>query len=80
MTRAHNAHSIMSRMHAKYVDDITVAEALDLTNVLDVESEENLTRPLNHHQRTKHTIVPGCSQVGIQLQELKEYTYKKKCK
>ena len=75
MTRAHNAHRIMSRMHAKYVDDLTLAEALDLKHVLNVESEENLTRPLNQHERTEHTLIPGCSQVEIQLQELEEYAH-----
>ena len=63
MTRAHNAHSIMIRMHAKYVDDLTVDEALHITKVLNVERGENLTRPLNHHQRTEHRLVPGCSKV-----------------
>ena len=46
MTRAHNAHRIISRMHAKYVDDLTVAEALDLKIVLTEEREDRLIRPL----------------------------------
>ena len=75
MTIAHNAHRIMSRMHAKYVDDLNLAKALDLKHVLNVESEENLTRPLNQHERTEHTLIPGCSQVEIQLQELEEYAH-----
>ena len=45
MTRAANAHKIIDRMHAKYVDDLTVAEAFKLKNVLNVESETELRRP-----------------------------------
>ena len=48
MTQAHNAHKVMMTMHAKYVDDPTVAEALKLKNALNVEKEEHLKRPLNY--------------------------------
>ena len=76
ITRAHNAHKIISRMHAKYVDDLTVAEALNLKDVLTVEREENITRPLNYHQRTEHILIEGNSQVQRQLKELEEYAAK----
>ena len=49
MTRAANAHKLISHMHAKYVDDLTIAEALDLKNVLCVKREQSLLRPLNYH-------------------------------
>ena len=48
-------------MYAKYVDDLTVAEAFKLKDVLDVESETELRRPLNYHQRTEHKLRGGVS-------------------
>jgi hypothetical protein len=72
-TRAANAHKIISRMHAKYVDDLTVAEAFKLKNVLYVEKESELIRPLNYHERTEHRLKEGCSEVEKQLTELEEY-------
>ena len=72
-TRAANAHKIISRMHAKYVDDLTVAEALKLKDVLYVENEKELKRPLNYHERTEHKLKDDCSEVEKQLKELEEY-------
>ena len=73
ITRAANAHKIISKMHAKYVDDLTVAEALKLKDVLYVERESELKRPLNYHERTEHKLIKGCSEVEKQLDELQEY-------
>ena len=67
-------------MHAKYVDDLTVAEAFKLKNVLNVESETELRRPLNYHQRTEHTLREGCSEVEQQLKELEEFAERKEMK
>ena len=72
-TRAANAHKIISRMHAKYVDDLTVAEALKLKDVLYVENQKELKIPLNYHERTEHMLKDECSEVEKQLKELEEY-------
>ena len=55
------------------VDDLTIAEALDLKHVLHVEREESLLRPLNYHQRTEHNIAAGSSQVEQKLKEIEEH-------
>ena len=60
-------------MHATYVDDLTVAEAFKLKNVLYVEKESELLRPLNYHDRTEHKLKEWCSKVEQQLKELEEY-------
>jgi hypothetical protein len=80
MTRAANAHKIIDKMHAKNVDDLTVAEAFKLKNVLKGESETELRRPLNYHQRTEHKLLEGCSEVEKQLKELEEYAESKEMK
>ena len=70
MTIAANAHKLISHMHANYVDDLTIAEALDLKNILCVEREQSLIRPLNYHQRTEHKITADSSQVEQKLKEI----------
>ena len=76
VTRAANAHKVIKAMHAKYVDDLTVAEAVNLRNVLSVEEESSLTRPLNYHQRTEQVLKENCSLVQNQLKEIEEYAVK----
>ena len=73
VTRAANAHKLISHMHAKYVDDLTVAEALKLKDVLSEEIEQNLTRPLNYHQRTEHKIIENSSQVEQKLEDIEDH-------
>ena len=66
-------------MHAKYVDDITVAEALNLKEVLHTEKENKLRRPLNFHQRTEQILKEEDSQVAQQLKEISEYASTNEC-
>jgi hypothetical protein len=73
ITRAANAHKVIKQMHAKYIDDLTVAEALNLKEVLTVEREEELIRPLNYHKRTEHKIKVNCSRVEDKLAEIEEH-------
>ena len=80
MIRAANAHKIIDRIHAKYVDDLTVAEAFKLKNVLNVESETELRRPLNYHQRNEHKLRQTCTDVEQQLKDLEEYAESKEMK
>ena len=44
--------------HWKYVDDLTLAEALYLKEQLKVDSEETLVKPLTYHSRTEHILPP----------------------
>ena len=73
VTQATNAHKVIANMHAKYVDDLTVAEAINLRNSLSVEEERNLVRPLNYHQRTEQVIKKEVCQVDKQLKEIEEH-------
>ena len=60
-------------MHSKYVDDLTVAEALKLVDVLVVEREENLIRPISYHKRTEHKLKMNCSQVEHKLADIEDH-------
>ena len=73
VTKAINAHKVMKTMHAKYVDDLTIAEVIDLRKVLCVANESDLERPLTYHQKTEQYIKEGASKVEEQLKEIEEY-------
>ena len=64
---------LIKNMHAKFVDDLTIAEAINLRNVLNVEPEDRLERPLNYHQRTEQTLKEDSSQVEHQLEKVHQY-------
>ena len=80
MTRAANAHTVIRAMHAKYVDDLTVAEALNIKDVLYVKQENELERQLNHHQRNEHGLKDNVSLVKEQLKKIQDYAEKMTCK
>ena len=61
ITRAANARKVIKNMHAKFVDGLTIAEAINLRNVLNVATEDNLVRPMNYHQRTEQTLMDDSS-------------------
>ena len=42
LTGAHNAHKVIKNMHAKYEDDLAIAEALKMKSGVSEESEEHL--------------------------------------
>ena len=73
LTRPVNAKTNMKNIHLKYVDDLTIAEALKLKNVLNVENNLRWERPLKYHNRTEQTLNPENSQVQAQLGELAAY-------
>ena len=41
LKQSHDPHKVIMSMHAKYVDDLTVAEALKLKNVITVEKKNS---------------------------------------
>ena len=40
------------------------------------KKEEQLKRPLNYHQRTKHSLKQDSSKVALQLNEIQEHAIK----
>ena len=73
LTRPVNAKTHIRNIHLKYVDDLTIAEAIKLKNVLNVENYVRWERPLKYHNRTEQTLNPVNSQVKAQLGELAAY-------
>ena len=73
LTRAAHARKTIGNIHLKYVDDLTIAEALKLKNVLVVENVPGRERPLEYHKRTEQKLNPEDSKVQAQLDELTKY-------
>ena len=73
ITQAHNAHTVIEKMHAKYVDDLTVAEAFKMKSVVAEEKEDQLSRPVNFHQRTEHVLKNSCSKVSDILMKIEDH-------
>ena len=73
-TKVANARSAIEDLHLKYVDDLTLAEAISLKSALSVENEMIWERPLRYQDRTEHLLPTGASQVQQQLVNLEEYS------
>ena len=67
LTRPVNGKTQIRNTHVKYVDDLTIAEAMKLKNVLHVDNNLSWKRPLNYHNRTEQILNQGDSQVQAQL-------------
>ena len=74
ITQAINKRKEIESKHWKYVDDLTIAEAIDLKTKLVRDVEKTLEKPLTYHERTEHILPPENSKVQAQLEKIVEYT------
>ena len=58
---------LANEIHLKFVDDLTIAEAIDLPGTLIQVPENQRTHPENYHDRTGHTLPPLSSSVHQQV-------------
>jgi len=68
----HNNNKI-ENIHWKYVDDITIAEAIELKSELNPDTGNSLERHLTFHNITKKRMPSENSQVQTQLNYLSTY-------
>jgi hypothetical protein len=73
LTKAFNKRRELDTKHWKYVDDLTVAEALKLKESLENDDDDILEKPLTYHNRTNQILPQEASQVQKQLEEIHEY-------
>ena len=60
----------INQIHLKYVEDLTLAEAIDLDNLISIP--DNVRKlPNNYHAR--HVLPPDCSTFQKQLNKVEEY-------
>ena len=69
----------MNRIHLKYIDDLTVAETVNLRQ-LDTLPIHERPQPDNYHARTGHHLDPAKSEVVEQLGLISQYTELNKMK
>ena len=68
-----NKFEELNRIHLKYVDDLTVAEAIKLEEKLVQKSADEIIQPLNYHERTGQHLPPESSEVQKELLEIEQY-------
>ena len=73
ITKPYNRRGPMPRIHLKYMDDMTVAEAIHLKKKVIVNPNPNPPRPLQYHERTGHILPEGQSSVQALLTDLSIY-------
>ena len=69
----HIAAKTLQEIHLKFVDDLTIAENLNLKNKLVKVSDSARPLPDTYHNRTGHILPPTRSNVYDELQNIKEY-------
>ena len=74
ITKSFNRRGPMQRIHLKYIDDMTVAEAIDLKKKLVENPDPCPPRPLKYHERTGHILPESESEVQQLLTEILTYT------
>ena len=63
----------LNEIHLKYVDDLTIAETINMKEQLGYKPPEHRPLPDNFHARTGHYLTPQKSRVYNQLLKTKEY-------
>ena len=80
ITRAMNKREELPAKHWKYVDDLTIAEALNLKDKLVNNTDKVWEEPVNFHNRTKQTLPTQESKVQEQLNKLHEHAIENEMK
>ena len=62
-----------NELHLKFVDDLTLAEAINMKNELMEVPIQERTHPVNYHARTGHVLPLKNSKVYTQLLKTKDY-------
>ena len=64
----------LNLIHLKFVDDLTLAESINLPEKLNILPESEIKRPETYHERTGHSLPESNSQVFNQLSKILDYT------
>ena len=63
----------IDKIHLKYIDDLSLAEAINLREKLVDNPDPNPQRPFTFHDRTNHVLPPGACLLQEQLLSLQKY-------
>ena len=64
----------LRNIHLKYIDDLSVAQAINLKECLVTNPNPNPTLPLSYHDRTNHILPAESYQLQDQLNQLVKYS------
>ena len=70
----------LNEIHLKYVDDLTIAEAISMKSQLDEVPLDKRPLPDTYHERTGHVLLPENSKVYSMLQKTVQYAESNKMK
>ena len=70
----------LNLLHLKFVDDFSIAEAVNMRKQLSMLPVDSRPQPDNYHDRTGHTLEPRNSRVYSQLVQTEKYAAKHKMK
>ena len=62
-----------NEIHLKYVDDLSIAEAINLKDSVNFTPASERQLPDNYHARTGHSLKPECSKVYKQIVKVDQY-------
>ena len=74
ITKSLNRRKPMETIHLKFIDDLSVAESLNLKKQLIKNPDVNQPRPLDFHDRTEHILPESESRVQELLNTIVDYT------
>ena len=73
LTTAATKRDEIENMHAKYVDDMTIAQSINLKNVLKTDLDKNWIKPPMKRDRHELTLPKDQNQIQAQLDQLCNY-------
>ena len=73
ITKPFNKRKAIEKIHLKFIDDMTVAEAIDLKAKLTTNPDTDAPRPVPYNDRTGHVLQGDQSEVQKLLLELNSY-------
>ena len=74
ITQKLNKRSPISNIHMKYVDDLSMAQSLNLKECLIPNPDPKPARPLSYHDRTGHLLPTDACQLQEQINLLAQYS------
>ena len=73
ITQKKNRRQIIPYIHMKYVDDLTLAETINVKDCVLTNPDPNPPRPLSYHDRTLHVLPTDQTPVQGELYKMMQY-------
>ena len=64
VTKINSKRRVISHTHKKYVDDLTILEAINQKSQVKLSGDPNPTRPIPYLLKTGHFLPTVCQEIG----------------